>query len=170
MPAASTDERRAPRRTLVAGVGYHNLRDHSFGPVLIERLQREGWPAGVEFEDLSYGPIGVMHNLDERPPYDRMILMGGVARGRPAGAVHSYRWDGRLPSEDEIQARVAEAVTGVISLDNLLIIGTYFRKLAPEVFVIEVEPAGEGWGEGLTGVVESAVPAVVSEIRRLCES
>jgi len=73
-------------RVLVGGVGYRLLRDLSLGPLLMDRLQLEKWPEGVEIEDLSYGPVGVMHNLDARPPYDRIVLVGGVQRGRVPGA------------------------------------------------------------------------------------
>ena len=85
MPAASMPDlhttcaqRRRSPRVLIGGVGYRNLRDLSLGPVLADRLTHDSWPEGIEIEDLSYGPIGVMHNLDDRPPYDRLILFAGV--------------------------------------------------------------------------------------------
>ena len=164
MPAAWKAEGAA--RILIAGVGYRNLRDMSLGPVLIERLGQEGWPLGVEIDDLSYGPIGVMHSLDERPLYDRIIFVAGVNRHRHPGQVYCYRWPHVLPDPEDIQARVAEAVAGVISLDNLLIILTYFGKLPQDVVIIEVEVADEGWGEGFTAQVERAIPQVMETIRR----
>lgn len=42
-----------------------------------------------------------------------------------------------------MRARVVEAVTGLISLDNLLIIATYFGKFPRDVVI---EAAGDGWG------------------------
>jgi hydrogenase maturation protease len=152
-------------KMLIAGVGYRNLRDLSFGPVLMDRLAQDAWPRGVEVEDLSYGPIGVMHNLDQRGPYGRIVVVSGVRRNRQPGTVYCYCWEHRLPDLDEVQARVAEAVTGVISLDNLLIIATYFGKLPRDVVVIEVEAADDGWGEGFTPQVESVVPQVIELIR-----
>jgi hydrogenase maturation protease len=152
-------------RILIAGVGYRNLRDMSLGPVLMDQLEEEPWPHGVEVEDLSYGPVPVMHCLDERGPYDRIIFVAGVCRHRQPGGVYCYRWGHPLTDPEEVQARVAEAVTGVISLDNLLIIATYFGKLPRDVIVIEVEPADDGWGEGLTPEVETAVPKVIEMIR-----
>jgi Ni,Fe-hydrogenase maturation factor len=110
-----------PARILIAGVGYQHARDMSLGPVVIARLQHEVWPPGVQLEDLSYGPIGVMHNLDARPPYDRIIFVAGVNRNRQPGRLYCYAWRHALPDPEEIQARVAEAVMGVISLDNLLV-------------------------------------------------
>ena len=156
-------------RVLICGVGYDNLRDSSLGPVLIEQLRTMNWPVGFEFEDLSYGPIGIMHNLDSRVPYDRLVLVAGVKRGRRPGSVHAYRWGGSLPNEEEVQARVAEAVTGVVSLDNLLIIGTWFRKLPSEVFVVEVEVEDENWGSGFSEAVTRAIPMATEAIKLAAE-
>lgn len=152
------------RRTLVGGVGYRNLRDMSLGPLLCDRIQKLAWPEGVEIEDLSYGPIGIMHNLDDRAPYQRLILVAGVNRERQPGRVYTYRWEHQLPDPEEIQARVSEAVTGVISLDNLLIVCSYFKKLPRDVSVIEVEAIDDNWGEELTPAVEGLLPEVIQQI------
>jgi Ni,Fe-hydrogenase maturation factor len=135
-------------RILFAGVGYRNLRDMSLGPVLMNRLMQDAWLPGVEIEDLSYGLVAVMHSLDDRGPYDRIILIGSVRRDWEPGGVYCYRWEHPLSDPEEVQARVVEAVTGVISLDTLLIIATYFGKLPRDVVVIEVEAADDSWGEG----------------------
>jgi hydrogenase maturation protease len=139
-------------RVLVGGVGYRNLRDGSVGPWFADRLQSRN---GVEVEDVSYHPVGFSQNLEDREPYDRIVLVAGVSRGRPAGTVEAYRWDGSLPPPKEIQERVAEAVTGVISLDNLLVVCGAFGALPDDVRVVEVEPADEGWGEGFSPEVEA---------------
>jgi len=90
---------------LVGGIGYRNLRDGSIGLHVIERLaDRAG--DGIEVEDVSYHPVGLLHNLQERPDYDRIVLVGAVARGREPGTVTAYRWDRWLPADDEVQARV----------------------------------------------------------------
>jgi hydrogenase maturation protease len=151
-------------KILIAGVGYHNLRDLSFGPALMDRLAQDDWPPGVEVADLSYSPIRVMHSLDEHGLYDRMIFVAGVCRHRPPGSVYCYRWGHQLPTLEEVQARVAEAVTGIISLDNLLIIATFFGKLSRDVLVIEVEAADESWGEGFTPDVAEVIPQVIDKI------
>ena len=171
MPATSKTElsvqqnaHAGAQRILIAGIGYRNLRDLSVGPFIVDRLKKREWPAGIEVTDLSYGPVGVMHNLDERPPYDRMVFVAGVKRNRDPGGVYRYRWSHKLPEAEEIQARMGEAVTGVISLDNLLILATYFKKLPEDVIVIELEPVDENWGEGFTEKVEKAIPEIIAQI------
>jgi hydrogenase maturation protease len=138
-----------PSRVLVGGLGYQFLRDESVGPYMVERLAARA-PDGVEVEDLSYHPVGLVHNLQARPRYDRMVVVAAARRGHPPGTIRCYRWDRSLPSREEIQARVSEAVTGVISLDNLLVVCEALGALPDDVRVVEVEPGAEGWGEGFS--------------------
>ena len=133
-------------RVLVGGVGYRFLRDESVGPWAVEQLAARATDR-VEVEDLGYHPVGFVHNLQEREPYDRIVLVGAVRRGREPGTVEVYRWDGELPDVDGIQERVAEAVTGVISLDGLIIVTAALGPIPDDVRVVEIEPGPEGWGE-----------------------
>jgi len=153
---------------LIAGVGYQFLRDLSVGPVLVPQLQQLTWPEGVEVDDWSFGPIAVVQRLQDRPGYyDRIVFLSATQRGRPPGTVTCTRWTGDLPDADEIQQRVGEAVTGVINVENTLIITTYFGVLPPEVFVVEVEPQDTGWGADFTPCVQAALPAVIGTVRRV---
>jgi hydrogenase maturation protease len=153
----TTDE----MRVLVGGVGYRFLRDGSVGPLLTEQLAEElaGQSYdGIEVEDLSYGPVALSMNLRERSGYERLVLFGAVQRGRDPGTIESYRWHGELPESDRIQERVAEAVTGVISLDNVLIVCGALGGLPDDVRVIEIEPEDLGWGEGFSQTVQEKLP------------
>lgn len=152
-------------RVLVAGVGYRNLRDMSLGPLLVDRLQKSEWPDGIEVEDLSYGPIAIMHALDERAPYDRMVFVAGAKRGGQPGRIRRFPWRHELPDDEEIHQRVTEAATGVIDLENLLIVATYFRKLPQDVVVFEVEAADDSFGESMTPIVENAIPQLIELLR-----
>ncbi|MDP9355636.1 MAG: hydrogenase maturation protease [Chloroflexota bacterium] len=154
-------------RILIAGVGYPFLRDLSVGPVLVPELQRLEWPPGIEIEDWSIGPIALVQRLEERPSwYDRIVLFAAVERGRDPGQVSCYRWPGDLPDPEEIQQRVGEAVMGVISLDNLLVIGEHFGVFPADVVVVEVEPEETGWGAGFTPLIQAALGDTVAAVRQ----
>lgn len=146
-------------RVLVGGVGYRFLRDGALGPYMADTLAARATD-GIEVEDLGYHPIGFTQNLQDRRPYDRIVLVGAVARGREPGTVSAYRWDHALPSATEIQARVSEAVTGVISLDNLLIVTEAFGAFPDDVRVVEAEPADENWGEGFSPQLEAKLAEI----------
>jgi len=147
----------------VGGIGYRNLRDGSIGPYVADVLaERSG--NGIEVEDVSYHPVGLSQNLQERPVYDRVVLVSAVRRGRAPATVEAYRWDRSLPPEEEIQARVGEAVTGVISLDNTLVVCGALGGFPTDVRVVEVEPADDGWGEGFSPPVQARLPEIVETV------
>jgi hydrogenase maturation protease len=143
----------------------------SAGPELVERLQEMDWPTGVQVEDLSFGAVHVLHWLQERPPFDAVLLMAAVARGRPPGSVTRYAWGVRETTGEAVQQAIAEAVTGVISLDTLLIVLGYFAALPPRVVVIELEPRDDDWGLDFSPIVQTAldeaVQVVATEVRSI---
>ncbi len=150
-------------RVLVCGVGYRFLRDNAVGVWIIDTLAPQA-SNGVEFEDLGYHPVGFTQNLQERPPYDRIVFVGAVARERTPGAVTTYRYDHVLPDVTEIQERVADSVTGSISLDNLVIVAEAFKALPEDVWVVEIEPADETWGDGFSPEIEAGLPKIMETV------
>lgn len=151
-------------RILIAGVGYSNLTDLSLGPILYEQLVKRTWPEGTDVEDFSYGPLFILHFLGEREAYDRIILIGAVERERRPGSIRRYRWMNAMPPAEEIQARVIEAGTGVISLENLLVVATQFKKLPAQVVVLEVEPFDGSFGETLSDEMSAMLEPLADEI------
>lgn len=151
---------------LVGGVGYTFLGDLSFGPVLVERMRAMDWPPSVAIEDVSYNPMTVMDWLRDEPGrFDRAIFLTAVARGRLPGSLHRSAWTAAGLSPDRVQEHVAEAVTGSIGLDNLLVIGSHFGLLPADTTVVELEPASSGWGEGLSPAAEERAAEVIAWLR-----
>lgn len=154
-------------RVLVGIVGYRNLRDFSAPFAILDQL--EATPPGPEVlvEDVSYNPIAVVQWLELEPPdarFDRVILVAAVERGRPAGTVTTWRWDGVLPSDADVQQAVAEAVTGIISLENTLVITEYFKALPSEVVVVEIEPRDHAFGAEMSRDVHGAIEPACARV------
>jgi hydrogenase maturation protease len=158
-------------RVLIGGVGYRNLCDHSFGVVVVDTLAARDWPALVSVEDISYNPIALVQRLQDEPaerPFDMAIVVAAVDRlGRTPGVLSFYRWDRALPGDSDIQAAVADAVTGVIALDNTLIVTRHFAALPDNVIVIEVQPRIHEFGSVFSPEVASAFQRACSTIRHL---
>ena len=150
---------------LIAGVGYRNLRDLSIGPLLLDELRGREWPAGVQVEDLSFGAVHVLHWLQEQAPFDALVLVAGVKRDRQPGTVTRSVWRAPATTAEAVQESIAEAVTGVISLDTLLIVLGYFEALPERVTLIEIEPREDDWGPELSEPVAQAF----AEAQRLVE-
>ena len=153
---------------VLGGIGYRNLRDHSVGLAVVEHVEMGLAGSDVVVEDLSYNPIAVVQWLEEASPrFARAVLVAAVERpGRRPGTVVAYRWDGALPGAEEIQRAVSEAVTGVIALDNTLVIARHFGGLPDEVAVVEIEPVVHEFGEAFS----PEVAAVFDALRELVAS
>ncbi|MEP6912036.1 MAG: hypothetical protein ABI923_04740, partial [bacterium] len=140
--------------------------DMSFGRVLLSTLSEMDWPADVRVEDLNFGPIMIYQWLEESPvKFDRVVFVGAAKRDRQPGTLEVYRWHGQLPTDVEIQARIEEAITGVIDLDNLLIVCKHFGVLPDDVRIVEVEPQSEEWGPGFSPVVAARVDEALKAVK-----
>jgi hypothetical protein len=157
-------------RTLVGAVGYRNLRDHSAPFAIIDRLSTDDCDPDVVIEDTSYNPIAIVQWLEGEPPenrFDQIVLVAAVERCREPGAITGYRWDGGLPGDEQVQEAVVEAVTGVIALENTVVIAGYFRVLPPTVVIIEIEPVDHAFGSEFSAAVAAAIEPACSLIRHL---
>lgn len=148
---------------VIAGVGYRDLRDHSLGVRVTDALGSASLPEGVAVHDLSYNPVAVAQWVESLAPEgrpSRWVFVSAVERDRSPGTVIAYRWNGELPDDARIRRAIEDAVTGVIFLDNTLIVLGWLVGQLPEVVVVEVEPALEAFGDRFSPVVERAFGAV----------
>lgn len=157
------------KKTLVGTVGYHILGNHSMPPTLYPHLQQLSLPDYVKVDELNWGPVAVVQMFEaEAPPFERVVILCAIEREeRNIGEITIYQWKGGLPDEEQIQACVGDAATGVISVENLLVIGEYFKVWKDEVYLIDVEPGPEVAGEQLTSEMEEQIPNILSLVRQL---
>ncbi|MBI3966219.1 MAG: hydrogenase maturation protease [Chloroflexi bacterium] len=153
-------------RVLIGGVGYRWLRDASFGVVASDELTRLEWPPGVDVMDLGYGAIYAAQDIgDAEPPYDRVVLLAGVTRGREPGRVYCGQWQPTYPDAEELQERIREAGAGVIDLDHLLAIAQHFGALPHDVVTVELEPVEAESGDGLSPEAAARLPEAIDLVR-----
>ncbi len=157
------------KKTFIGTVGYHNLRNHSIGPALLPQLQKMQWAEDVELDELNWGPIAIVQKFQSLPtPYERVILIAAIERPeRKIGDITVFKWQGKLPDEELIQRCIGDAVTGVISVENLLIIGEYFKIWKGETFVVDLEPGPEEAGEDFTKEMQQAIPDLILTLQNL---
>ncbi len=153
-------------KVLVSGIGYSNMSDMSFGRVLYGKMAEMIWPDHVHIEDLNFGPVMIYQWLEESPvKYDKLVLVSAANRGREPGTLEVYAWDGKLPDEAGIQACIGEAITGVISLENLLIVCKHFGVLPEDVTIVEIEPQDTEYGLEFSPVVAAKVGEAIELVR-----
>lgn len=124
-------------------VGYYQfIRGYPLGPELKERLDVLDWPEhDVEIKEMNWGPVAIVQDFQANATvYDRIVLISAVQRGgKPTGTVTCRQWTAGALEVLAVQDRIFEAVTGIISVDNLLVIGENFGIWPKELIVIEVE-------------------------------
>lgn len=160
------------KNVLIGTVGYQLLSNHSVGPILLPQLKEMAWPDEVVIEEMNWGPIAIVQYFQTlKIPFDRVIFLVAIERhSRSIGEIDVYRWMGNLPDETQIQACVGDAATGVISVENLLVIGEYFKIWPKEVYLLDVEPGPEQAGEHLTAEVSDKIPEILRILEQLAKS
>ncbi len=118
---------------------------------------------------MNWGPIAVVQYFQTlKTPFDRVVFLVAIERtGRKLGDIDIFQWKGGLPSEKQIQACIGDAATGVISVENLLVIGEFFKVWPKELYLVDVEPGPEAAGEHLTSQVKSQVPEILDTVRSI---
>jgi hypothetical protein len=142
-------------RVIIGIVGYYGfVRGYPLGPELMERLQALPWSRDAEIHEMNWGPVAIVQDFQaatERP--DRVVLVGALDRGLPEGTVSCRRWTGGALDPAAVQRRMFEAVTGVISLDNLLVIGEQFSIWPAETCTVELQWPDSGLGDLVLGEI-----------------
>jgi hypothetical protein len=130
--------------TLVGIVGFSTLpRSFPLGSDLMAGL-RSRLP-GVQVENLTWGPMHVVQRFQQPdvPRPDRVVLVGAAAVCRQPGTVAAFRWRGGTLPPVAMQDRVYEAVTGVVDLENTLMIGAHFDIWPEPVWSVEADLPAE---------------------------
>ncbi|PPC86207.1 MAG: hypothetical protein CTY31_13835 [Hyphomicrobium sp.] len=122
-------------------VGYYQfIRGYPMGPELKRSLDGIAWRHNVDIKEMNWGPVAIVQEFQaSKIVYERVVLIAAVHRGGEVGTVTCRNWVGGELAVMEVQNRIFEAVTGIISVDNLLVIGAHFKIWPRDVIVIEVE-------------------------------
>ncbi len=128
---------------LIGIVGYSPVvENYPLGPQLMDGLKAQlGNRLDVAVENMTWSPIHIVQRFQDegaiRP--NRVVLIGAAAVSVAPGRVRGFRWAGGKVPGAAMQERVYEAVTGVVDLENTLIIGSHFDVWPDEVFCVEVD-------------------------------
>jgi hydrogenase maturation protease len=149
---------------VVGGVAHLYQGDLDFGRRVVEVLAHDNLGPGVVVEEFSYGAVAVAQRLQELHPA-LLVLVGAKERGREPGKVERREITPLPRPAEELQAAVADAVTGYIDVDLVLEVAQALGALPGRTVTIEVEPATTEPCEHLSPSAEAALADVVDLVR-----
>ncbi len=135
---------------LIGIVGYSPVVDaYPLGPRLMAALEKRFSAHGnVAVENMTWSPLHIVQRFQDegavRP--ERLVLMGAASVSEQPGRVRAFRWRGGSLPAQSLQERVYEAVTGVVDIENTLMIGTHFAVWPDETFTVEIEFPADTFG------------------------
>ena len=135
---------------LIGIVGYSPVIDsYPLGPQLMDGIKaRLENRCDIAVENMTWSPIHVVQRFQDegaiRPK--RVVLIGAAAVSEAPGRVRGFRWAGGKVPGAAMQERIYEAVTGVVDLENTLIIGSHFDAWPNEVYCVEVDLPADTFG------------------------
>lgn len=143
-------------RVLVAAVGNVLRRDDGFGAAVAARLGP--LPDGVEVIETGIGGIALLQEL--LAGCDGLVLIDAVDRGEPPGTV--------LVLEPEVGEPVHVPDIHLANPARVLAMAKALGALPERVVLVGCQPGDvDGLGEGLSPVVERAVPVAVERVREV---
>ena len=135
---------------MVGIVGYSAVvESYPLGPKLLEELEEIfGDDPNVLIENFTWSPVHIVQRLQggEMTRPDRIVLVGLAAGSIKPGTVAVHRWIGGTQPEVKVQERIYEAVTGIVDLENTLMIGSYFKVWPNECLTVEADLAPDTFG------------------------
>jgi hydrogenase maturation protease len=142
--------------TLIVGLGNPLRGDDGVGCRLVTELATRDLPPEVEVLDGGMAGLGL---LDIMEGWERVVVVDAADVGQEPGTyVRFAPADARLvPAADRFSFHHA-------GLGEVLALASALDRSLPELVVFGVQPAGVGWGQGLSAAVESVLPALADAV------
>lgn len=145
-------------RTLVCGVGNKLKRDDGLGPFVIEQLETQVMPQGVDLAD--YGISGFKCAL-KLEGYTKVVFVDAISLpGSEPGRLHRLKISReklmKSPRLSDFSLSMHET-----DLERIMATAAVLNIYPDEVVIIGCEPSDTAVGLGLTKPVEAAVPGII---------
>jgi hydrogenase maturation protease len=148
--------------TIVLGLGNSLRGDDGIGPAVIEWLDRQVLPPGVEAIDGGTAGLDIVSTLMGR---ERAIIVDAANVGRAPG-----QWVRFTPDMAQLKENDATLSLHSAGLAEALALGAALNVLPPTIIIYGVQPQNLDWSAQLSDEVLAAVSeagqAILAEVMR----
>lgn len=141
-----------PSKVIILGIGNLLLKDEGIGIHLIQNLEKETLPPGVELVDGGTSTLNILPCIKGA---DKIIVVDALKAGGEPGSVYRCRPSDLIPSEEAPMSLHHIDFLQALKMTKLL-----GEDLEPRTVIIGVEPLQIEWAIGLTPTLEAKIPAL----------
>ncbi len=144
--------------TLILGLGNSLRGDDGVGPAVIEWLEQQGLPGGVEAIDGGTAGLDIISTL---MGHERVIIVDAANVGRAPG-----EWVRFMPDVAQLKENDATLSLHSAGLTEALALGAALKVLPPTIIIYGVQPQNLDWSPQLSTEVQAAVAEVGQAVLR----
>ena len=138
------------KRIVILGIGNLLLKDEGVGIQMIQRLEQETLPPGVELVDGGTSTLDILPLLQGA---DKIIVIDAMKAGGEPGSIYRCRPADLIPSEEAPMSLHHIDFLQALKMNKMLGV-----DLAPRTIIFGVEPGEIEWEIGLTSALETKIP------------
>jgi hydrogenase maturation protease len=151
-----------PHSIIVLGLGNSLRGDDGIGPAVIEWLDRQELPPGVEAIDGGTAGLDIVSALMGR---ERAIIVDAANVGRAPG-----QWVRFTPAVAQLKENDTTLSLHSAGLAEALALGAALKVLPPTIIIYGVQPQNLDWSAQLSDEVQAVVTEVGQAILREIEA
>ncbi len=126
------------------------------GSHLVEMLQRMDLPPTVEVVD---GGLLGLHLLNLVEGHEHVVIVDAARMGREPGEIARFS-----PHEVVLSSETDDFSVHHAGIAEAMALADALGKSLPTIVVFGVEPADVGWREGMSPLVEGALPRLIDQV------
>ena len=142
----------ATKKIIILGIGNLLLKDEGVGIQLIQLLEKEALPPGVELVDGGTSTLDILPLLKDAT---KIIVIDAMKAGGEPGSIYRCRPSDLIPSEDAPMSLHHIDFLQALKMTKLL-----GEDLEPRTIIFGIEPQEIEWAIGLTPPVAEKIPVL----------
>lgn len=150
------------KQITILGLGNLLLKDDGIGPCVVEELQKESLPGGI---NLVTADGSIYQYLDILNSSRKIIAVDALQSEGPPGTVYILRPEDIYPEGDTCLFRHEDDILGVLKFRKIFQGGS--EADGPEFIIVGIEPKEISYSVDLSPELRQKIPEIMGIIREL---
>ena len=144
----------------VIGVGNTLKGDDGIGVKLVNRLDNEGFPDSVEFQEVGTSGLNIVHHLKD---FDRVLIIDAIKHEGESGTSIFFR-------PDEVNESVKVRSTHDANLLEAIELSETLGERPEEIVIMGIIPEDMSLRDGLSPLMKEKLPELEERLRERINS